>query len=199
MIDLCQLMGKLYIFLKDVFGINKVGDLYDTDLKLIHLEKFVQLGLSSHYYYNWMQLVDSIPVSWKSEIIKSDNSPKDLSISKYTLYIQRATTVEILQLTCKGFIYEKFINQIQTKPTSQLYWQKMINEGQGETLDWKQIYKILRVDTIESYTRSFQYLIISNALFLNKKSFWACLLESAACTFCAQHEESPTHFSVNLT
>ena len=90
------------IFLKDfsTIAINKVGDLYDTDLKLIDVEKFVQLGLSSHYYYNWMQLVDSIPVSRKSEIRKSDNSPKDLSNSKYTLYIQRATTVEILQLTC---------------------------------------------------------------------------------------------------
>ena len=55
------------IFLKDfsTIGINKVGDLCDTDLKLIHFEKFVQLGLSSHYYCNWMQLVDSIPVSWK--------------------------------------------------------------------------------------------------------------------------------------
>ena len=35
------------IFLKDfsTVGIHKVGDLYDTDLKLIHFEKFVQLGL----------------------------------------------------------------------------------------------------------------------------------------------------------
>ena len=54
-------------------------------------------------------------------IRKSDNIPKGLSNSKYTLYIQGATTVEILQLTCKGF-YEKFINQIQT--ASQLYWEK---------------------------------------------------------------------------
>ena len=96
-----------------------------------------------------MQLVDSIPVSWKSEIRKSDNNPKDLSDSKYTLYIHHATTVEILQLTCKGF-YEKFINQIQTKPTSQLYWERMIIEGLGEILDWKQIYMIPRVATIES-------------------------------------------------
>ena len=42
-------------------------------------------------------------LSWKSEIRKSDNSPNDLSDSKYTLYIQRDTTVENLQLTCKGF------------------------------------------------------------------------------------------------
>ena len=71
-------------------------------------------------------------LSWKSEIRKSDNSPNDLSESKYTLYIQRDTTVENLQLTCKGF-YEKLINQIQTKPTSKSDWEKIINEGQGET------------------------------------------------------------------
>ena len=93
------------IFLKtfSTVGINKVGDLYDTDLKLIHFEKFVQLGLSSHYYYNWMQLVDSMPVSWKSEIRKNDNNPKDLSDFKYTFYVQLDTTIKILQLTCKGF------------------------------------------------------------------------------------------------
>ena len=55
-----------------------------------------------------MQLVDSIPVSWKSEIKKNDNSPIDLSNSEYTVYLQSATTVENLQLTCKGF-YEKLI------------------------------------------------------------------------------------------
>ena len=70
----------------------------------------------------------------------------------------------------------------------------MINESQGETLDWKQIYMIPRVATIESYTRSFQYLIINNALFLNKKLFRAGLVESAACTFCEQYEESLIHF-----
>ena len=53
---------------------------------------------------------------------------------------------------------------------------------------------IPRVATIESYTRSFQYLIINNALFLNKRLYRAGLVESAACTFCEQHEESPIHF-----
>ena len=110
------------IFLKDFFtvGINKVGDLYDTDLKLIHFEKFVQQGLSSQWYYNWMQLVESIPVSWTSEIRKGDNSHSDLSNSNYTLHIQRATTVE----TYNGLVTDFMKTQIQTKPTSQSYWEK---------------------------------------------------------------------------
>ena len=70
-----------------------------------------------------MQLVDCIPVSWKSKIRKSNKSPNDLSDSKYTLYIHLTTTEENLELTCKGF-YEKLINQVQTKPTSQSYWKK---------------------------------------------------------------------------
>ena len=70
-------IGGTTIFFKDfsTIGINKIGDLYYTDLKLIHFEKFVQLGLSSQWYYNWVQLVSSIPVSWTSEIRKGDNSP----------------------------------------------------------------------------------------------------------------------------
>ena len=53
---------------------------------------------------------------------------------------------------------------------------------------------IPRRATIQSYTRSFQYKIINNALFLNKKLFNIGHVESPACSFCNQDEESLTHF-----
>ena len=47
---------------------------------------------------------------------------------------------------------------------------------------------------IESYTRSFQYKILNNALFLNKRLFKFGVIESPACSFCGQVDESPIHF-----
>ena len=121
------------------------------------------------------------------------------AVSKYTLCLQETPTVITLPLICKA-LYAKLIKQTKTKPTSQLYWEQMIRNADDEyhpheiSIDWKKIYLIPRRATIESYTRSFQYKIINNALFLNKKLFNMGHVESPDCSFCNQDEESLTHF-----
>ena len=168
-------------------GINKIGDLYETDGKLIHFEKLSQLGLLSELYFQWIQLIDSLPVKWKA-LIRSNPSPINQAVSKYTLYLQETPTVITLPLTCKA-LYAKLIKQTQTKPTSQPYWEQPIRNADDEyyaheiDIDWKKIYLIPRRATIESYTRSFQCKIIDNALFLNKKLFNMGHVESPACSF----------------
>ena len=61
---------KNAIMFKDFskIGINKIGDLYENDGKLIHFDKLSQLGLLSEFYFQWMQLIDSLPVKWKALI-----------------------------------------------------------------------------------------------------------------------------------
>ena len=58
----------------------------------------------------------------------------------------------------------------------------------------RNVFLIRRISTIESYTRSFQYKILNNALFLNKKLFKFGVIELPACSFCGQVDESPIHF-----
>ena len=145
-----------------------------------------------------MQLKDSLPVKWKA-LIRNHPSPINQAVSKCTLYLQETLTVTTSPLTCKA-LYAKLIKQTQTKPTSQLYWEQIIRNADDEyhpheiNIDWKKIYLIPRRATIESYTRSFQYNIINNALFLNKKLFNMGHVESPACSFCDQDEESLTYF-----
>ena len=50
-------------------------------------------------------------------------------------------------------------------PTSQKYFMKLFKT---DSLDWKQIYLLPRLVTLYSYSRSFQYKILNNILFLNK-------------------------------
>ena len=191
---------KKAIIFKDFFmiGINKIGDLYENDGKLIHFDKLSQLGLLSELYFQWMQLIDTLPVKWK-ELSRNNPSPINQAVSKYTLYLQETPTAITLPLTCKA-LYAKLIKQTQTKPTSQPYWEQSIRNADDEyhpheiTIDWKKIYLIPRRPTIESYTRSFQYKIINNALFLNKKLFNMRYVESPACSFCNQDDESLIHF-----
>ena len=77
---------KKAIMFKDFsrIGINKIDDLYENDGKLIHSEKLSQLGLLSELYFQWMQLIDSLPVKWKA-LIKNNPSPINQAVSKYTL------------------------------------------------------------------------------------------------------------------
>ena len=123
---------KKTIMFKDFskIGINKIGDLYENDGKLIHFDKLSQLGLLSELYFRWMQLIDSLPVKWKA-LIRYNPSPINQGVSKYTLYLQETPTVITLPLTCKA-IYAKLIKQIKTKPTSQLYWEQIIRNADDE-------------------------------------------------------------------
>ena len=145
-----------------------------------------------------MQLIDSLPVKWKT-LIENNPSPSNQSVSKYILYRQEAPTAIILPLTCKA-LYENLSKQIQTKPTSQPYWEQVIKNTNNQyhahevDIDWKKIHLIPRRATTESYTRSFQYKIINNALFLNKKLFNMGQAESPAIRMRNQDEESLTHF-----
>ena len=66
-------------------------------------------------------------------------------------------------------MYDKLLHTIKVTPTSVQYWNEKIDHL--DEYVWKQIFLIPRSATIESYTRSFQYKILNNALFLNKKLF----------------------------
>ena len=148
------------------------------------------------------EIIDSLPVKWKA-LIRNNTSPINQAASKYTLYLQETLTAITLLLTCKA-LYAKLRKQTQTKPTSQPYWEQITRNADDEyhaheiDIDWKKIYFILRRATIESYIRSFQYKIIIIALVLSKNLFNMGYVESPACSFCNQDEESSIHFSVSV-
>ena len=58
---------------------------------------------------------------------------------------------------------------------------------------WEQIYFLPRKITIDSYSRCFQYKIINNVLFLNKKLFCFNITSSPYCSFCGKNEETTIH------
>ena len=54
-------------------------------------------------------------------------------------------------------------------PTSQKYFSKVFP---NENFDWKKIYILPRVVTINSFQRNFQYKILHNILYLNVFYLW---------------------------
>ena len=88
-------------------------------------------------------------------------------------------------LYCLNKLESKELYQIQTskkykKPTSQLYYEGYSNNFD---FDWKLVYLLPRIVTVDTKLKFFQYKILSNILFVNKMLFKLRKVESQLCSF----------------
>ena len=63
-------------------------------------------------------------------------------------------------------IYSILILKVQNKPSSNICFENLFNY---DDIDWTAIYMLPRLVTYNTYMRSFQYKILNNILYLNKK------------------------------
>ena len=59
--------------------------------------------------------------------------------------------------------------------------------------DWKSIYILPRMVTVDTKLRVFWYKILNNILFVNKMLFKLRKVESALCSFCKDEDETYIH------
>ena len=59
--------------------------------------------------------------------------------------------------------------------------------------DWKKIYTLPRLTTMESSLCSFQYKILNNVLFLNERLYKFNVVTSPLCSLCKVENESVSH------
>ena len=65
-------------------------------------------------------------------------------------------------------LYSILITKFTNKPSSNVYFEKIFPNMK---LDWRKIYILPRITTVKKYLRFFQYKILNNISFLNKKLF----------------------------
>ena len=66
-------------------------------------------------------------------------------------------------------------------------------------LDWTNIYILPRITTLNTYLGSFQYKILNNILFLDKKLFVFQKKSTPLCSFCNKEKETPLHIFSECT
>ena len=68
-------------------GINKAKDLFEKDGKLKEFDKLGQDNpfLSERLHFKWAQLIDSIPLDWRTKI-RDNTTPDQVCMSKHGLY-----------------------------------------------------------------------------------------------------------------
>ena len=76
------------------------------------------------------------------------------------------------------------------KPNSQAYFQNIFA---GHAFEWDKIYILPRIITTDSRIRIFQYKILHNVLYLNKKLLECNKIDSPECSFCKCEEETTIH------
>ena len=97
------------------------------------------------------------------------------------------SVVDIQQLTSKK-VYESLIAMRAKKPSAKVKFSELVPD---ENLDWKAIYKIPFLATIDSKTRIFLFKIFAQDFAHQFKSFQNEAF--AITTFCGIESESPEH------
>jgi len=144
----------------------------------------------------WVDWVDNEYLLWRGIIdVHKENGQTSVTSSLETQekYIEIASRLTPLNKVKTKMIYWKLINRKFKKPTSQSYISKKLDEPD---IEWSSVYSRIRKSTIDTRLRAFQFKIINNCLFLNKKLYDFKIVDSPKCTFCLNQNESTGHFFV---
>ena len=155
----------------------------------VHLSRFSQeYHLSNNSYFQWLQLINSIPEKWKLTIKQSKSDVKNLIIHGHHLI--KGSRILILEKLTSKDLYQILISSLTNKVTSVTYSETKFN---GNSLDWTKIFILPRLTTYNPYLRSFQYKILHNILFLDKMLYLSEITKSPLCSYCNTNDETPIH------
>ena len=170
-------------------NLNFVSQLFGRNgtVKAWHLLKH-EYHLNSSSYFQWLQLINSIPGKWKLSIKQSSSDSKSLIIHDHYL-IEGSRTLILEKLTSKE-LYQILISNRTNKIKSVMYSEIKFN---ANNLDWTKIFILPSLTTYNTYLRLFQYEILHNILFLNKKLYLFGITKSLLCSYCNAYNETPIH------
>ena len=148
-----------------------------------------EFDLSNDIYFQWMQIINAIPKQWKEKLLEQTSGNPNNIVFKEHHIIKNSRIVSLNKLISKE-IYNYLITEKFDKPTSQKYFENLFND---QNLKWELIYTLPRKITKDSYTRNFQYKILNNILYLNKKLYLFGKAETPLCSYCMLYDESIIH------
>ena len=134
-------------------------------------------------YFPLMQLINSIPLNWRN-IFKNNSSSRNFLLLNH--HLGKKNLISLDRLHCRE-LYSILVYISLRRPTSQIYFGNLFQE---QDLNWKEIYLIMQKVWLDSYVRSFQYKVLNNVRYLNKKRFIFGKSSSPLCLFCKNDDET---------
>ena len=105
-------------------------------------------------------------------------------------HLIKGSRILILEKLTSKDLYQILISSRTNKITSVTYFETKFN---ANNLDWTKIFILPHLTTYNTYLRSFQYKILHNILFLNKKLYLSGITKSPLCSYCNTNDETPIH------
>ena len=160
-------------------GLNTIHDLLDDNGQLGKWN-FIsnKFGLQPCDFLTWYGLIKSIPKDWRiqvGEVQLTQKYPEGMT----SLFIDK--NLETLKSVTSRKIYNSLIKDRISEPISQSYFETKFNKTE---IDWSQIYLLPRKVSVETRTRVFQFKILHNILYSNRRLHKMGLTESPLCNLC---------------
>ena len=109
-----------------------------------------EYNLESKLKYPWIQLTDALPKLWKDRILNGVGNSINLCIFDHHLI--KKNNLYCLNKLGRREVYQIQISEKYKKPTSQLYYEGYFNNF---PFDWKSIYLLTRMVTVDTKLRVF--------------------------------------------
>ena len=152
--------------------------------------------LNDGLHFKYMQLVNSIPFTWKEKIIEAHPSPA-MESYKHQQGILLCTRLIPLENLNSKQIYDIILRNANHTPTAQKTLQRKFPNL--DPIKWKLIYMLHRKVTKQAYARNFQYKILNNILYLNNRLALFGKSPTKNCSFCNNSEETAEHLFVECS
>ena len=137
-------------------------------------------------YFQWLQLISAIPEGWKFIIKETHESTTNLIIHDH--HVIKGSRILTLDKLSSTKIYAILISKFQNKPN--FYFENLFKDND---IDWTTIYMLPCLATYNTCIQSFQYKLLNNILFLNKKLHIFGIKLSPVCSFSNLCDEVPLH------
>ena len=125
---------------------------------------------------------------WK-KYIKQTSENTSLLVVK-DLHLLRGSRIIILEKLSSKELYSLLIFAIDYQPTLQKYFDNLFPNIE---LPWKEIYLTAGKATANSHLRCFDYKIINNVLYMNKKHIHFGKTQPPLCSLCHTEVETILH------
>ena len=170
-------------------NIHSITQLFNTvgSVKNWNILK-TEYALQNKDQFYWLQIINAIPKMWKKCIKQTSENTSLLVVKDH--HLLRGLGIIILEKLNSKELYSLLISAIEHQPTSQKYFDNLFPNIE---LPWKEIYLTACKATANSFLRCFNYKIINNVLYLNKKLFQFGKTQSPLCCFCHTEAETTLH------
>ena len=159
------------------------------DLSGTHFQ-LIMYDLTANKVFSILNVINSMPAAWRLLIRTGNIAPVFSPLPNTPAILINDILIPILDASSKH-IYRSFLAKKQTTPAAK---EKLSAKYHHLTIDWKRVYLLSFLTTLETKLREFQFKILNRIVFTNEKLFRFDMAQSDKCAaFCQTEVESIEH------